>query len=225
MLKMSGLCKTFRTDEVETLALDHIDLEIDEGEFVALLGASGSGKSTLLNIAGLLESFDEGEYHLDGTDVTELNDRHSSRVRNEKVGFIFQSFNLIPDLSVFDNIEVPLRYRGINLKLRRQRIEELLELVGLGGRTKHLPSQLSGGQQQRVAIARALATQPKLLLADEPTGNLDSSMADEVLDLIQQLHQSGATILMVTHDESLASRAQRCTRLRDGRIDFTLENG
>ena len=225
MLKMSGLCKTFRTDEVETLALDHIDLEIDEGEFVALLGASGSGKSTLLNIAGLLETFDEGEYHLDGTDVTELNDRHSSRVRNEKVGFIFQSFNLIPDLSVFDNIDVPLRYRGINLKLRRQRIEELLELVGLGGRTKHLPSQLSGGQQQRVAIARALATQPKLLLADEPTGNLDSSMADEVLDLIQQLHQSGATILMVTHDESLASRAQRCTRLRDGRIDLTSENG
>lgn len=223
MLKMSGLCKSFRTDEIETLALDKIDLEIGEGEFVALLGASGSGKSTLLNVAGLLESFDEGEYLLDGDNVAELNDKNSSRLRNEKVGFIFQSFNLIPDLSVFDNIDVPLRYRGINLKHRRERIDELLELVGLSGRTKHLPSQLSGGQQQRVAIARALATQPKLLLADEPTGNLDSSMADEVLDLIEQLHQSGATILMVTHDESLAARAQRCTRLRDGRIDNVSE--
>ena len=220
MLKMTKLSKTFRTDEVETLALDQIDFHVDEGEFVALLGASGSGKSTLLNIAGLLEPFDEGEYFVDGVDASNLNDRYASRLRNEKIGFIFQSFNLISELSVFDNVDVPLRYRGMGIRQRRERINSLLDLVGLEGRKRHLPSQLSGGQQQRVAIARALAGEPSLLLADEPTGNLDSHMAQEVLDLIQTLHQSGSTILMVTHDQSLASRAQRCVQLRDGRVDI-----
>lgn len=218
MLKMHKLGKTFRTELVATHALRDFDLHVREGEFVAVTGPSGSGKTTFLNIAGLLETFDSGDYLLDGENVNALNDAARSRLRNEKIGFIFQSFNLIPDLNVFDNVDVPLRYRKFNAAERKRRIESALERVGLGARAKHLPSQLSGGQQQRVAIARALAGEPRFLLADEPTGNLDSQMANQVMELLEQLHSEGSTIIMVTHDPSLARRAQRHVQVLDGRV-------
>ena len=176
MLSMQNISMVYRTDTVETHALRQFSLEVGEGEFVAVTGPSGSGKTTFLNIAGLLEKFTEGKYVLDGKDVSALSDADTSRVRNEKIGFVFQGFNLIPDLNVFDNVDVPLRYRGFNAAERKRRIEHVLELVGLASRPKHLPSQLSGGQQQRVAIARALAGEPRFLLADEPTGNLYLSL-------------------------------------------------
>jgi putative ABC transport system ATP-binding protein len=218
MLKMSKVTKIFRTDLVETHALRGFDLHVDEGEFVAISGPSGSGKTTFLNIAGLLESFDSGIYKLDGEDVQDLNDNARSRLRNEKIGFIFQSFNLIPDLNLFDNVDVPLRYRGFVAKERKRRIEQSLELVGLQSRMNHLPSQLSGGQQQRVAIARALAGEPRFLLADEPTGNLDTEMADQVLELLEEINRSGTTILMVTHDQNLAAHANKQVHIVDGRV-------
>jgi putative ABC transport system ATP-binding protein len=223
MLSMKNVAKIFRTDLIETHALRDFNLEVEEGDFVAVTGPSGSGKTTFLNIAGLLDPFDAGEYHLDGVDVSHLTDDEASRLRNEKIGFIFQSFNLIPDLNLFDNVDVPLRYRGFNAAQRRERIERALETVGLAGRMKHLPSQLSGGQQQRVAIARALAGQPKILLADEPTGNLDSLMARQVLELLESINDAGATIIMVTHDADLARRARRNVHVLDGRVDdYTL---
>jgi putative ABC transport system ATP-binding protein len=191
---------------------------VEKGEFVAVTGPSGSGKTTFLNVAGLLETFDTGSYRLDGEDVSRLDDDARSRVRNHKIGFIFQSFNLIPDLNVFDNVDVPLRYRRMPAAERRERINSALDLVGLSSRVKHLPSQLSGGQQQRVAIARALAGDPALLLADEPTGNLDSLMARQVMDLLEQINGMGATIVMVTHDPELARRAHRNVRVIDGQI-------
>lgn len=218
MLSMSDITKIFRTDLVETHALRGFNLEVAEGDFVSISGPSGSGKTTFLNIAGLLETFESGIYELDGEDVTKLNDRDRSHLRNEKIGFIFQSFNLIPDLNLFDNVDVPLRYRGFNGKERKKRINNALELVGLATRMKHLPSQLSGGQQQRAAIARALAGEPRFLLADEPTGNLDSEMAGQVLDLITDINRSGTTILMVTHEHDLASRARRQVHIVDGRV-------
>ena len=218
MLQMTDLSKVYRTDAVQTHALRSLTLEVREGEFVAVVGPSGSGKTTFLNIAGLLETFESGEYQLDGENVRDLSDNARSRLRNEKIGFIFQSFNLIPDLDIFDNVDVPLRYRGFSAAERRRRIEHGLEVVGLGGRMKHLPSQLSGGQQQRVAIARALAGEPKFLLADEPTGNLDSQTALGVMDLLDDIHRSGATIIMVSHDPELAERAERTVLLRDGRV-------
>ncbi len=222
MLRMQGITKTYRTDVIETRALAGLDLTVEAGEFVAVTGPSGSGKTTFLNIAGLLETYDGGRYELEGTDVTGLSDNARSRIRNEKIGFIFQSFNLIPDLNLFDNVDVPLRYRRMSGAERRERIEGALERVGLASRMKHLPSQLSGGQQQRVAIARALAGDPLFLLADEPTGNLDSQMAGKVLDLVQEINDGGTTIVMVTHDPILASRAAREIRLLDGRIDPSL---
>lgn len=218
MLKMTDVKKVFRTDLVETNALRDFNLNVDEGDFVAVTGPSGSGKTTFLNIAGLLETFDGGVYQLDGQDVSGLNDRQRSQLRNEKIGFIFQSFNLIPDLDLFDNVDVPLRYRGFNNADRKARIEQSLELVGLANRMKHLPSQLSGGQQQRVAIARALAGQPRFLLADEPTGNLDTKMAHSVMDLLQQINDNGTTIVMVTHDPQLANQAKRNIYVRDGKV-------
>ena len=218
MLSMKNVSRVYRTDIVQTHALRNLSLEVAEGEFVALVGPSGSGKTTFLNIAGLLESFDEGSYQLDGRDVAGLNDNDRSSLRNEKIGFIFQSFNLIPDLNIADNIDVPLRYRGFAANERKQRVDRVLEVVGLGGRKKHLPAQLSGGQQQRVAIARALAGDPGFLLADEPTGNLDSSTAAGVMELINEIHRNGATIIMVTHDLELAARAERTVRLSDGEI-------
>jgi len=218
MLKMTRLSKIYRTEVVETYALRDFSIHVQEGEFVAVTGPSGSGKTTFLTIAGLLEEFNAGRYELDGIDVRGLNDSRRSRLRNEKIGFIFQAFNLIPDLNVADNIEVPLRYRGLPASERRRRIHEALERVGLSARARHYPAELSGGQQQRVAIARALAGSPRLLLADEPTGNLDTQMARGVMQLLEELHRDGATIVMVTHDPELAIRAQREVHIVDGQV-------
>ena len=218
MLQMNNVSKTYRTDTVETHALREFSLTVDEGEFVSVTGPSGSGKTTFLNIAGLLEDLTGGSYELDGRDISKLNDRERSKVRNEKIGFIFQSFNLIPELNIFDNVDVPLRYRGFKAAERKKRIEESLELVGLASRLEHMPAQLSGGQQQRVAIARALAGEPRFLLADEPTGNLDTNMADSVMDLLSEINSTGTTIIMVTHEMTLASRARRNIFVRDGSV-------
>ncbi len=218
MLQMTHIQKVYRTELIETHALRELTLSVAAGEFVALTGPSGSGKTTFLNIAGLLESFEHGTYMLDGKDVSRLNDDERSVYRNQKIGFIFQSFNLIPDLNLFDNVDVPLRYRGLPASDRKQRIEHALETVGLASRMKHIPAQLSGGQQQRVAIARALAGEPGMLLADEPTGNLDTTMAHQVLDLLDEIHADGTTIVMVTHDPDLANRAERNIHLIDGRV-------
>jgi putative ABC transport system ATP-binding protein len=219
MLSMKHVSKIFQTDLIETHALRDFNLDVEKGEFLAVTGPSGSGKTTFLNIAGLLDPFDKGEYILDGVDVSSLSDDEASMLRNEKIGFIFQSFNLIPDLNLFDNVDVPLRYRGFDAKERKRRIERALETVGLVGRMRHLPSQLSGGQQQRVAIARALAGEPKILLADEPTGNLDSLMARQVMELLESINEAGSTIIMVTHDSDLARRARRNVHVLDGRVD------
>lgn len=216
MLDMRQVAKVYRTELVETHALRSLDLHVAEGEFVAVTGPSGSGKTTFLNIAGLLETFTGGEYRIDGVEVRGLNDDARSKLRNEKIGFIFQGFNLIPDLNLFDNVDVPLRYRRLPAADRRLRIEESLSLVGLGSRMKHYPAELSGGQQQRVAIARALAGSPRLLLADEPTGNLDSQMARSVLELLEDINARGTTIVMVTHDAELAARAHRNVHIVDG---------
>ncbi|MCF2856433.1 ABC transporter ATP-binding protein [Pseudoalteromonas sp. SMS1] len=216
MLKMRGVAKSFVTKTVETQALQPFDLDISQGEFVAIVGPSGSGKTTFLNIAGLLEAHSEGQYYLDGKDITGLSDRSKSSLRNQKIGFIFQSFNLIPELNLFDNIEMPLRYRTFSRKVRAQRVMEALEKVGLAGRKSHYPQQLSGGQQQRVAIARALAGSPSFLLADEPTGNLDSKMADGIMALLKDINQQGTSILMVTHDMDQARQAGRVVEIRDG---------
>lgn len=223
MLKMSKVSKVYRTDLVETHALRELDLHVEEGEFVAVTGPSGSGKTTFLNIAGLLESSTSGIYALDGEDISQLNDNKRSRIRNEKVGFIFQSFNLIPDLNLADNVDVPLRYRGWSSVERRKAVGEMLDLVGLGSRQNYLPSQLSGGQQQRVAIARALAGKPRFLLADEPTGNLDSEMAAAVMKLLESINAEGTTIVMVTHDPDLARRADRNIHILDGRASDVVE--
>ncbi|MCW5612526.1 MAG: ABC transporter ATP-binding protein [Rubrivivax sp.] len=218
MLKMQALSKVYRTETVETYALRNFDLEVQAGEFVAVTGPSGSGKTTFLTIAGLLEAFSSGRYELDGVDVSAMDDDQRSRIRNQKIGFVFQAFNLIPDLDVLDNVEVPLRYRGLRGAERRQRAQEALARVGLSSRSRHYPAELSGGQQQRVAIARALAGQPRLLLADEPTGNLDSQMARSVMELLEELHRGGSTIVMVTHDPQLAARAQRTVHVIDGQV-------
>jgi len=218
MLKMHNLSKVYCTELIETYALRDFHLEVKAGEFVAVTGPSGSGKTTFLTIAGLLESPSGGAFELDGQDVSRLNDAARSRLRNEKIGFIFQAFNLIPDLSVQDNIEVPLRYRGFNAPERQRRALQALERVGLAARAGHMPSQLSGGQQQRVAIARALAGEPKILLADEPTGNLDTQMARAVMELLEDLHRNGSTLIMVTHDPQLAERAQRHVQVIDGQV-------
>ncbi len=218
MLSMQNISMVYRTETVETHALRDFSLEVDEGEFVSVTGPSGSGKTTFLNIAGLLEGFTSGIYTLDGKDTTSLDDAARSRLRNEKIGFIFQSFNLIPELDIFDNVDVPLRYRGFDAGERRRRIDSVLDMVGLTSRKKHLPSQLSGGQQQRVAIARALAGEPRFLLADEPTGNLDSAMAESVMELLEEINSKGTTIIMVTHEPNLAARARRNILVRDGRL-------
>lgn len=218
MLQMTDISKVFRTRLIETHALRSFNLTVDDGEFVAVTGPSGSGKTTFLNIAGLLEEFETGEYKLDGKNVSQLSDSQRSQLRNEKIGFIFQGFNLIPDLNIFDNVDVPLRYRNMNAAERKERIESALEQVGLSSRAKHLPSELSGGQQQRVAIARALAGTPRFLLADEPTGNLDSVMARQVMELLESINDSGVTIIMVTHDPELARRAHRNIYLLDGQV-------
>jgi putative ABC transport system ATP-binding protein len=219
MLKMARIGKVYRTGLIETAAIEDLSLDIARGDFVSLMGPSGSGKTTFLNIAGLLDTYDSGRYILDGVDVAALRDHELSRLRNERIGFIFQSFNLIPDLDVFDNVEVPLRYRRLPAAERRDRVEEMLVQMGLTARMRHLPSQLSGGQQQRVAIARALVGRPKLLLADEPTGNLDSVASRHVLDLLEKINaEQKTTIVMVTHDPALAARASRKLHVLDGRL-------
>jgi putative ABC transport system ATP-binding protein len=221
---MQAVTKVYRTELVETHALRSLDLHVREGEFVAVTGPSGSGKTTFLNIAGLLETYTGGVYKLDGEDVSHLSDDARSKLRNRKIGFIFQSFNLIPDLNLFDNVDVPLRYRGMSAAERRVRIEDALGKVGLGSRMKHYPTELSGGQQQRAAIARALAGSPRLLLADEPTGNLDSQMARGVMELLEEINAEGTTIVMVTHDPELAARAQRNVHIVDGMVtDLAVE--
>ena len=218
LIDLSGVTKVFLTDEVETHALSGIHLKIEKGEFVAIAGPSGCGKSTLLSILGLLDSPTEGQYVLNGQPVAKLTAADRARVRNREIGFIFQSFNLIGDLTVFENVELPLTYRGTGSAERKKRAMDSLERVGMGHRAKHLPSQLSGGQQQRVAVARALVGAPAVLLADEPTGNLDSKNGDAVMSLMKELHQGGATIVMVTHDPRFARYADRSIHIFDGRI-------
>ena len=218
LINLQGVTKVFLTDEVETHALAGIDLAVERGEYVSIAGPSGCGKSTLLSILGLLDTPSRGSYALNGRQVAELSSSERARVRNREIGFIFQSFNLIGDLSVFENVELPLTYRGMGGAERRQRVQSALERVGMAHRAKHLPSQLSGGQQQRVAVARAVAGEPLILLADEPTGNLDSKSGESVMDLMTELHQSGATICMVTHDPRYARHAQRSIHLFDGRV-------
>jgi putative ABC transport system ATP-binding protein len=218
MIQLKSVSKIFRTDIVETHALRDFDLSVNAGEFVAITGHSGSGKTTLLNVAGLLEEFDAGTYRLDGEDVTTLSDNQRSQIRNQKIGFVFQAFNLIPNLNIGDNIDAPLQYRRMPAAERRRRVKDSLERVGLTSRMHHYPAQLSGGQQQRVAIARAIGGEPRVILADEPTGNLDSIMSSQIMDLLDSINASGTTILMVTHNNELANRAQRKVQMVDGTI-------
>ena len=204
--------------ESEVRALDGVSLEIDRGEFVAIVGQSGSGKSTMMNVLGCLDIPTRGDYFLNGTDVRELTDKELSRIRNKEIGFIFQQYNLIQDLTVLENVELPLIYQGINIDDRRDMALAALEKVGLSGRIKHRPTQMSGGQQQRVAIARAIATHPPIIMADEPTGALDSHTGQEVLRFLQELNKEGSTVILITHDNGIAATARRCVRLQDGRI-------
>jgi len=218
LIRLEAIRKVFTTDEVETHALSDIHLEILEGEFISIGGPSGCGKSTLLSILGLLDTPTQGQYTLNGKAVAGLSLAERAGIRNHEIGFIFQSFNLIGDLTVYENVELPLVYRGMALGERRTRVMEALEEVGMSHRAKHLPSQLSGGQQQRVAVARAVGGRPSILLADEPTGNLDSTNGDAVMDLLKSLHRRGSTICMVTHDPRFAQHADRTVHLFDGRI-------
>lgn len=218
MIDMQQITKFFRTDLIHTYALRDFTMKIERGEFVAVTGPSGSGKTTCLNVAGLIEEFEAGSYRFDGADVAHLTDRERSRIRNEKIGFVFQSFNLLHHLSVYDNVDVPLRYRRLPAADRHERILRALDLVGLSSRTKYMPSQLSGGQQQRVAIARAIAGDPVLLLADEPSGNLDSMMARQVIELLEEINRRGTTVILVTHDAEIARRANRNVHIVDGQI-------
>jgi len=218
LIHLQGVTKVFTTDEVETHALAGVHVEIQAGEFVSIAGPSGCGKSTLLSILGLLDSPTDGQYGLKGSPVAELKTGDRARVRNREIGFIFQAFNLIGDLTVYENVELPLTYRGMSGPERKKRVQEALEKVGMSHRMKHYPSQLSGGQQQRVAVARALVGQPSILLADEPTGNLDSANGQAVMDLMRELNREGATICMVTHDPRYSEMADRTIHLFDGRI-------
>jgi putative ABC transport system ATP-binding protein len=218
LLRLEGVSKVFMTDEVETHALAGVHLEIEAGQYISIAGPSGCGKSTLLSILGLLDTPTDGSYILNGRPVESLKLSERARIRNREVGFIFQSFNLIGDLNVFENVELPLTYRGMGSTERRRLVREALDRVGMSHRAKHLPSQLSGGQQQRVAVARALAGRPLILLADEPTGNLDSSNGEAVMDLLSELHREGATVCMVTHDPRFSRYAEREVHLFDGRV-------
>ena len=218
LIQLQGIKKIFYTDEVETHALADVHLDIKKGEYVAISGPSGCGKTTLLSILGLLDTPSDGEYVLDGRPVANLTAADRARVRNRQIGFIFQAFNLIGDLTVYENVELPLTYRGMSAADRKQRVQQALEKVGMSHRMKHYPAQLSGGQQQRVAVARAVGGDPAILLADEPTGNLDSANGESVMELLQELHKGGATICMVTHDPRYARHADRTIELFDGRV-------
>jgi len=222
MIKLERIEKVYRTATIETIALSGINLQVRKGEIIAIMGPSGSGKSTLLNLIGLLDEPSSGCVELDGKSIKNWSDRRLARLRNEKIGFIFQSFHLINDLTVLDNVEIPLLYRKTSGRKRRKRALEALAKVGLSARTSHFPNQLSGGQMQRVAIARAIVGQPEIILADEPTGNLDSNMGEEILSILEQLnHDDQTTIVMVTHDERMAARTERIVRLFDGHLVFT----
>jgi putative ABC transport system ATP-binding protein len=216
MIKLQNVEKVYRTSSIETLALHNINLDVKKGEFISIMGPSGCGKSTLLNIIGLLDEPSKGIIEIDGSPVTQYRDKDIAHLRNQKLGFIFQSFHLINDLSVIDNVEIPLLYRSSSTRQRRELAQEALERVGLSNRMKHFPKQLSGGQKQRVAIARAIVGKPEIILADEPTGNLDSAMGNEILNILQGLNEGGATIVMVTHDDAMAKRTHRLVRLFDG---------
>ncbi len=218
MIRLDNVAKVYRTARMETMALNQIDLHIAEGEFVSIMGPSGCGKSTLLNVIGLLDEPSEGSVQIDGTGIAGYSDRQLARLRNEKIGFIFQSFHLVPDLNVVSNVEIPLLYRSMASKERRRRAIEALQSVGLGSRIHHFPNELSGGQQQRVAVARAIIGAPRVILADEPTGNLDSQMGDEIMAILERLNQEDkTTVVMVTHDAEQAKRTARTIRLFDGR--------
>lgn len=218
MIKVTDLCKVFRTEEIETTALDKVSFEIKTGEFVAIMGPSGCGKSTLLNIIGLLDNPTGGSYEFEGTEVSGLKERERTKFRKGNIGFVFQSFNLIDELNVYENVELPLRYLNISAAERKRKVTAILKRMNISHRAKHFPQQLSGGQQQRVAIARAVVAGPKLILADEPTGNLDSRNGKEVMDLLTELNREGTTIIMVTHSQRDAASAQRIIDLFDGRI-------
>ena len=224
MIKVTDLSKVFRTEEIETTALNGVSFEINEGEFVAIMGPSGCGKSTLLNIMGLLDNPSGGSYMLLGSEVGQLKEKDRTKFRKGNIGFVFQSFNLIDELNVFENVELPLRYLNISAGERKQRVTEILKRMGISHRAKHFPQQLSGGQQQRVAIARAVVSNPKLILADEPTGNLDSKNGKEVMDLMSELNAEGTTIVMVTHSQKDAAVAQRVINLFDGQIVGDVKN-
>ena len=218
MIQLQNIKKVFRTEEIDTWALREVSLEVKEGEFVAIMGPSGCGKTTLLNIMGLLDTPTEGTYMLNGKDVSQLSERERTNIRKGTIGFVFQSFNLIDDLDVYENVELPLLYMGVPAKERKKRVTEMLDRMAMSHRRKHFPCQLSGGQQQRVAVARAVVSNPKIILADEPTGNLDSKNSKEVMDLLLQLHEQGTTIVMVTHSQHNASFADRIINLFDGQV-------
>ncbi len=218
MIKTENLTKVFSTEDIETYALNGVDISVKEGEFVAVMGPSGCGKSTLLNIIGLLDNLTDGQYVFNNTDVSHLKEKNRTQFRKGNIGFIFQSFNLIDELSVYDNVELPLLYLKMKASERKKRVNDVLKRMKIGHRTKHFPQQLSGGQQQRVAIARAVVTNPKLILADEPTGNLDSKNGIEVMNLLTELNQEGATIIMVTHSDRDAGFAHRTINMLDGQV-------
>ena len=224
MIKVTDLCKVFRTEEIETTALNNVSFEIGDGEFVAIMGPSGCGKSTLLNILGLLDNPTSGSYLFSGTEVANLKEKDRTKFRKGNIGFVFQSFNLIDELNVYENIELPLRYLDIPASERKAKVTEMMKRMNISHRAQHFPQQLSGGQQQRVAIARACVAGPKLILADEPTGNLDSKNGREVMELLQELNREGATIVMVTHSQKDASMAQRIINLFDGAIVSDVKN-
>jgi len=219
MIELKNVCKSFKLGEQVVKALDNINFSVKKGEFVAIIGPSGSGKSTMMNILGLLDVADSGEYLLDDLSIKEANDSTLADIRNKKIGFIFQSFNLLPKMNALENVQVPLMYRGISKKESQKKAYEYLEKVGLKGREKHMPSQLSGGQQQRVAIARALIGEPEIILADEPTGALDSKTGHEVMDLLQELNKEGQTIILITHDINIANKAKRILKMMDGKLE------
>ena len=218
MIKTVNLQKIFKTEEVETWALNNVNLEIKAGEFVAIMGPSGCGKSTLLNILGLLDNPTEGTYELNGTDVSKFTEAQRTNLRKGVIGFVFQSFNLIDELNVFENIELPLLYMGIPAAERKRRVEDAMNRMAIAHRVKHFPQQLSGGQQQRVAVARAIAAQPPIILADEPTGNLDSKSTIEIMNILKDLHKSGRTVIIITHDDEIANQVDRVVRIMDGKI-------
>ena len=219
LIKVEDLCKIYNPGENEVRALDHVNLEIEKGEFVAIIGQSGSGKSTFMNMLGCLDVPTSGRYFLNGTDVSTMKDNQLSVVRNREIGFIFQGFNLIANLNAIENVELPLIYRGIDRKTRHKLAVESLKLVGLEKRMHHKPNEMSGGQQQRVAIARAIAAEPPVILADEPTGNLDSASSKEILEILKKMHRSGKTVILITHDNGIAAQARRVVRIMDGKIE------